>query len=81
MNELNSELGTVRVRATTLGDMLMIAADEQPDRMAVVLPHGVYRRPWEMLRPWVQQVMPGLLRICLCFPGAVFQNYHTIIMS
>lgn len=41
MNELNSELGTVRVRATTLGDMLMIAADEQPDRMAVVLP---YRR-------------------------------------
>jgi len=41
MNELNSELVTVRVRATTLGDMLMIAADEQPDRMAVVLP---YRR-------------------------------------
>jgi fatty-acyl-CoA synthase len=41
MNKLNSELGTVRVQATTLGDMLLLAADKQPDRMAVVLP---YRR-------------------------------------
>ncbi len=41
MNDLNSELGSIRVQATSLGDLLLIAADAQPDTMAVVLP---YRR-------------------------------------
>lgn len=41
MNNINYELETIRIQATSLGDMLMIAADEQPERMAVVLP---YRR-------------------------------------
>ncbi|NOR20825.1 MAG: AMP-binding protein, partial [Xanthomonadales bacterium] len=36
-----SELNTIRVKATTLGDLLLIAADAQPQRMAVILP---YRR-------------------------------------
>ena len=36
-----SELNSIRVKATTLGDLLLIAADAQPQRMAVILP---YRR-------------------------------------
>ena len=36
-----SELNNIRVNATTLGDLLLIAADSHPDRMAVILP---YRR-------------------------------------
>lgn len=36
-----SELNNIRVNATTLGDLLLIAADAQPQRMAVILP---YRR-------------------------------------
>jgi fatty-acyl-CoA synthase len=36
-----SELNSIRVKATTLGDLLLIAADAQPERMAVILP---YRR-------------------------------------
>jgi len=36
-----NELSKIRVKATTLGDLLLIAADAQPQRMAVILP---YRR-------------------------------------
>jgi acyl-CoA synthetase (AMP-forming)/AMP-acid ligase II len=36
-----TELNCIRVKATTLGDLLLIAADAQPQRMAVILP---YRR-------------------------------------
>jgi len=36
-----SELNHIRVKATTLGDLLLIAADAHPERMAVILP---YRR-------------------------------------
>ncbi len=32
------DLETVRLQATTLGDLLLTAADTQPDRMAVILP-------------------------------------------
>ena len=33
-----TDLETVRLQATTLGDLLLMAADTQPDRMAVILP-------------------------------------------
>ncbi len=36
---MNRTLASTRIEATTLGDQLLIAADRQPDRMAVVLPH------------------------------------------
>jgi fatty-acyl-CoA synthase len=35
---MNTDLARVRLQATTLGDLLLIAADAQPDRMAVILP-------------------------------------------
>jgi len=35
---MNTDLDTVRLQATTLGDLLLMAADKQPDRMAVILP-------------------------------------------
>jgi fatty-acyl-CoA synthase/long-chain acyl-CoA synthetase len=35
---MSSDLDSVRLSATTLGDLLLIAADGQPDRMAVILP-------------------------------------------
>ena len=35
---MSTDLSTVRVQATTLGDLLLIAADAQPDRMAIILP-------------------------------------------
>ena len=36
---MNHTLASTRLEATTLGDQLLIAADHQPERMAVVLPH------------------------------------------
>jgi acyl-CoA synthetase (AMP-forming)/AMP-acid ligase II len=36
---MNSILAGTRLEATTLGDLLLIASDKQPDRVAVVLPH------------------------------------------
>ena len=35
---MSSDLASVRLHATTLGDLLLTAADSQPDRMAVILP-------------------------------------------
>ena len=35
---MSTDLETVRLQATTLGDLLLMAADAQPDRMAVILP-------------------------------------------
>jgi fatty-acyl-CoA synthase len=35
---MSSDLATVRLQATTLGDLLLMAADTQPNRMAVILP-------------------------------------------
>jgi acyl-CoA synthetase (AMP-forming)/AMP-acid ligase II len=35
---MSTDLETVRLQATTLGDLLLMAADEQPDRTAVILP-------------------------------------------
>jgi acyl-CoA synthetase (AMP-forming)/AMP-acid ligase II len=35
---MSTDLDTVRLQATTLGDLLLMAADSQPDRMAVILP-------------------------------------------
>jgi len=35
---MSSDLASVRVSATTLGDLLLSAADSQPNRMAVILP-------------------------------------------
>jgi fatty-acyl-CoA synthase/long-chain acyl-CoA synthetase len=35
---LNSDLATVRVQATSLGDLLLQAADVHPDRTAIILP-------------------------------------------
>ena len=35
---MNTDLDTVRLQATTLGDLLLMAADTQPDRMAIILP-------------------------------------------
>lgn len=35
---MSIDLATVRLSATTLGDLLLIAADAHPDRMAVILP-------------------------------------------
>lgn len=35
---MSSDLATVRLQATTLGDLLLMAADKQPNRMAVILP-------------------------------------------
>jgi fatty-acyl-CoA synthase/long-chain acyl-CoA synthetase len=36
---MSTDLETVRLQATTLGDLLLMAADEQPDRTAVILPN------------------------------------------
>ena len=38
---MNNELASVRLQATSIGDLLLAAADRHPDRLAVVLP---YRR-------------------------------------
>ena len=35
---MKSDLADVRLNATTLGDLLLMAADTQPERMAVILP-------------------------------------------
>ncbi|NCF62345.1 MAG: AMP-binding protein [Gammaproteobacteria bacterium] len=35
---MSTDLETIRLQATTLGDLLLLAADAQPDRMAVILP-------------------------------------------
>jgi acyl-CoA synthetase (AMP-forming)/AMP-acid ligase II len=35
---MSTDLETVRLQATTLGDLLLMAADTQPDRMAIILP-------------------------------------------
>jgi len=35
---MSTDLDTVRLQATTLGDLLLKAADTQPDRMAIILP-------------------------------------------
>jgi len=35
---MKSDLADVRLQATTLGDLLLVAADSQPERMAVILP-------------------------------------------
>jgi fatty-acyl-CoA synthase len=35
---MSTDLETVRLQATTLGDLLLTAADTQPDRVAVILP-------------------------------------------
>ncbi len=35
---MSTDLDTVRLQATSLGDLLLMAADTQPDRMAVILP-------------------------------------------
>lgn len=39
MTSLNPALDAARVQATTLGDLLLIAADRQPDKMAIILPN------------------------------------------
>jgi acyl-CoA synthetase (AMP-forming)/AMP-acid ligase II len=36
---MSTDLATVRLQATTLGDLLLMAADAQADRMAVILPN------------------------------------------
>ena len=35
---MSTNLETIRIHATTLGDLLLTAADAQPDRAAVILP-------------------------------------------
>ena len=35
---MSNELATVRLQATTLGDLLLMAVDDHPDRTAVILP-------------------------------------------
>jgi len=35
---MSTDLATVRLQSTTLGDLLLMAADDHPDRMAVILP-------------------------------------------
>ena len=35
---MTNDLATVRLQATTLGDLLLMAADAEPDRTAVILP-------------------------------------------
>lgn len=35
---MSSDLATVRLQATTLGDLLLMTADDYPDRMAIILP-------------------------------------------
>jgi len=45
---MKTDLSTVRVQATTLGDLLLIAADSQPGRLAVILPDQ--RSSYEELR-------------------------------
>ena len=45
---MSSELANVRLQATSLGDLLLIAADRNPDRMAVILPNE--RRSYAEIR-------------------------------
>ena len=45
---MSADLATIRLQATSLGDLLLIAADRQPDRMAVILPNE--RRSYADLR-------------------------------
>ena len=35
---MSTDLATVRLQSTSLGDLLLLAVDAQPDRMAVILP-------------------------------------------
>lgn len=35
---MNTDLATVRLQATTLGDLLLMAVDDHPDRTAIILP-------------------------------------------
>ncbi len=35
---MTSDIASSRVASTTLGDLLLTAADRQPDRMAIILP-------------------------------------------
>ena len=36
---MSQDLSDIRLKATTLGDLLLMAADERPDHTAVILPH------------------------------------------
>ena len=45
---MSSDLSTIRLQATSLGDLLLIAADRQPERHAVILPNE--RRTYAELR-------------------------------
>lgn len=45
---MSGDLSTIRLQATSLGDLLLIAADRQPDRQAVILP--AERRSYAELR-------------------------------
>ena len=35
---MSTDLAEVRLQATTLGDLLLMAADDHPERMAIILP-------------------------------------------
>jgi acyl-CoA synthetase (AMP-forming)/AMP-acid ligase II len=45
---MSSDLALIRLRATSLGDLLLMAADAQPDRVAVILPEA--RKTYAELR-------------------------------
>jgi fatty-acyl-CoA synthase len=45
---MSTELANVRLQATSLGDLMLIAADRNPDRMAVILPNE--RRSYAEIR-------------------------------
>jgi fatty-acyl-CoA synthase len=45
---LSTDLASIRLQATSLGDLLLIAADRQPDRLAVILPDE--RRTYAQIR-------------------------------
>jgi len=36
---MHTDLDSIRISATSLGDLLLRAADQNPDRMAIILPH------------------------------------------
>ena len=45
---MSTDLASVRLQATTMGDLLLMAADAQPERMAVILPDE--RRSYAQIR-------------------------------
>ena len=45
---MSTDLASIRLQATSLGDLLLIAADRQPDRLAVILPDE--RRTYAQIR-------------------------------